>query len=207
MQQMISQLSCHIIVTRAIPEMSLMYYCILTSQTIVTGLDSRLARMGASSALYANLLELDMWKIWEDCCHKVIKEHLLWKSCLSSVCDLVSVFKPLHRFSQNFKWATLTKNCCAVPVISHIGSWLSNKWNFPHIHCSFTGLVETDMGAFDQKLKSSSDHQPYWSVMRADLCKVVNWIFHMSHKPFHRFCWSSVWETFTNMHFIIPVFV
>jgi hypothetical protein len=58
MQQTISQLSYHIIVTRAIPEMAVMYYCVLTSEIIVTGVVSRLAGLGASSVLYVNLWNL-----------------------------------------------------------------------------------------------------------------------------------------------------
>jgi hypothetical protein len=100
---------------------------------------------------------------------------------------------------------TLTKSCCAVPIISHICYWLrliiwDNKWSFLHIHCNFTYLVEIGTGVFDQKLMSSCDYRPYCSVMRPDLYKVINGIFHISHTPFRRFCWNSAWETCTNMH-------
>ena len=42
------------------------------------------------------------------------------------------------------------------------------------------------------------------SITRPSLCKAINGVPHIVHKPYTYF-WNSVWENFTNFYFIIPV--
>jgi len=51
-----------------------------------------------------------------------------------------------------------------------------------------------------------SDIRTCLSITRPSLCKAINGLPHIVHKPYTYF-WYSVWENFTNLYFIIPVLI
>lgn len=74
------------------------------------------------------------------------------------------------------------------------------------MNCS-TYFIEIQYGGPPQTFSSSYHLHSYWSIIKLSVRKVMSGIFHVSGKPFHRFCLNSVWEFITVIfHFTIPIF-
>jgi len=93
------------------------------------------------------------------------------------------------------KWRKLKER---MPYVQDICLWPSiSTWTFGN------SVLNSALQTF-KKLRSCS-FQLCCTIMKLILHKVCL-AFPRSSWTLHRFCWNSLWVTFTNLHFIISVF-